>query len=197
MVWITIGILLVLLVMMPIRLLIAYSLNGVSVRLKIGLLTFSILPRKTKAKQKEKVKSDKPSATGDKTGEKAQKTEIKSYLPILRTVLDLLVRLRRKAVMKQFDLLLILAGDDPSDLAILYGRTQGVFAVLLGQIEDAFRIQNRNVRIECDFTAEKTVLDGFVDISISLGKLLLLAAKYGTMILREYFAILNNKKAVQ
>ena len=195
--WIVVGILLVLLAMMPIRLLIAYSTQVISVKLKIGLLTFSVLPRKVKTKQKKKDKPDKPASAGGKKAVKTQKTDIKDYLRILRLVLDLLIRLRSKAVMKRFDLLLILAGDDPSDLAVLYGRAQGVLSVLLGQIEDAFHIENRNVRLECDFTAERTLLDGFVDISISFGRLLLLAAKYGTMILREYFAIINNKKAVQ
>jgi len=195
--WIVVGILLVLLAMMPIRLLIAYSTQVISVKLKIGLLTFSVLPRKVKTKQKKKDKPDKPASAGGKIAVKTQKTDIKDYLRILRLVLDLLIRLRSKAVMKRFDLLLILAGDDPSDLAVLYGRAQGVLSVLLGQIEDAFHIENRNVRLECDFTAERTLLEGFVDISISFGRLLLLAAKYGTMILREYFAIINNKKAVQ
>lgn len=197
--WIVGGILLVLLARMPIRLLIAYSMQGVSVKLRVGFLTFSVLPRKPKANQK---KEDEPGATAaaesnTKSVPKQQKTDISAYLRILKMVLDLLIRLRNKAVMKRFDFLLILAGDDPSDLAVLYGRTQGAFAVLFGQIEAAFNIHKRNIRIECDFTADKTVLEGYTDISITLGKLLYLAARYGIVILKEYFTIINNKKAVQ
>ena len=195
--WIVCGILLVLLAMMPVRLLIAYSLQSISVKLKIGFITFDVLPRKAKKQRKmaEKVNTA-PSSEGAEPAKK-QKSNFRDYLPLLRLVLDLFARLRRKAVVRQLNFVLILAGDDPSDLAVQYGRAQGVFAALLAQIENAFCVRNRNVRIECDFTADKTVLDGFVDLSISFGRLLLFAAKYGTLIFREYFAILNQKKAVQ
>lgn len=197
MVWIGIGILLLLLAIMPIRLLLAYSKQEFSVSLKIGLLSFSVLPRKAGKHRGDKDKSSQTTPTVGKKGEQTRKTDINGYLRILRTVLDLLVRLRSKVVMRQFNFVLILAVDDPADLAMLYGRAQGVLAVLLAQIEDAFNIQKRNVQIECDFVATKTTLEGLADISITFGRLLLLAAKYGTIILREYFAILNNKKAVQ
>jgi len=199
MVWIAIVILLVLLAIMPIKLMIGYAMQGVSLKLGIGFLTFSILPRRRQEKKKAKseAKSDKPMATDGKKTEKSSKTGFKEYLPLLRIVLDLLTRLRSKLVMKRLDLSLILAGDDPCDLAVLYGRTQGVVAVLLSQIENAFHIQKRNVRIACDFTANKTLVECFADISISFGKLLYLAVKYGLMILKEYLAILKNKKAVQ
>lgn len=201
MAWIVTGVLLVLLAVMPIRIMIGYSMQAVSLRLRIGFLTFSILPHKTKANKKKKDKetnqSDKPVTTHTKQGKNKQKTGVKEYLPILRIVLDLLLRLRSKLVMKQLKFVLILSGDDPCDLAVLYGRTQAAAAVLFGQIESAFHIKKRDIRIECDFTAEKTLLDGFADISIGFGKLLYLAVKYGIMILREYLTILKNKKAVQ
>ena len=198
--WIVGGIFLVLLAMMPIRLLVAYSLQGVSVKLKVGFLTFSVLPRKSGGKQKKADESGEAATSGsnaEKQRTKQNKPDISAYLRVLKLVLDLLIRLRNKAVMKRFDFLLILAGGDPSDLAVLYGRTQGAFAVLFGQIEAAFNIKKRNIRIECDFTADKTVFEGFTDISITFGKLLYLAVRYGTVILKEYFTIINNKKAVQ
>lgn len=203
MVWVAVGVLLVLLATMPIRVMIAYSMQGASVRLKIGFLSFSVFPGKGKKKQKKKdkeeTKSDKPAAADGKKNEKAQKPKpkITDYLPIVRLIIDLLNRLRSKLVIKRFDLLLILGGGDPCDLAVQYGRTQGVFAVLMGQLENVFHIRNRDVHLACDFTADKTVLEGFVDVSITFGKLLYLVVKYGIMILREYFAISNNKKAVQ
>ena len=195
--WIAGGILLVLLAMMPIRLLIAYSLQSFSVKLKIGFVTFAVLPKQVKKQCKTPNKVNAaPSSEGSEPAKK-RKINFQDYLPLLRLVLDLLAKLRRKAVVRQLNFLLILAGGDPSDLAVQYGRAQGVFAALLAQVENAFHVQNRKVYVECDFTADKTVLDGFIDFSISFGKLLLFAAKYGTLILREYFAILNHKKAVQ
>lgn len=199
MTWIIVGILLVLLAMMPVRIIIGYSMQVVSLRLRVGLVTFPILPRKTKrnkrAKDENKIK--KSTARKDDQSEKKQKRTIKEYLPILRVVLDLLTRLHSKLVMKQLKFRLVLSGDDPCDLAVLYGRTQAAAAILLGQIESAFNIKKRDVRIECDFAAETTLLEGFADISVMFGKLLYLAVKYGTTILREYLALLKNKKAVQ
>ena len=194
--WIVSGILLVLLAIMPIRILISYSLQAVSVRLKIGLLTFTVLPKKEKLTQKQD-KPKKKTSVGTGKSAKKQKTHPRDYLPILRVVLDLLNRLRSKLVIRRLDFLLILAGDDPCDLALQYGRSQGVLSAFMAQLENGFHIRKRNVRIECDFTADRTFLDGFADISVSLGKLLCLAVKYGMLILKEYLTILNNKKAVQ
>ena len=199
MTWIIVGILLVLLAMMPVRIIIGYSMQVVSLRLRVGLVTFPILPRKTKKNKrvKDENKIKKSTAKKDDQSEKKQKRTIKEYLPILRVVLDLLVRLHSKLVMKQLKLRLVLSGDDPCDLAVLYGRTQAAAAILLGQIESVFNIKKRDVRIECDFAAETTLLEGFADISVKFGKLLYLAVKYGTTILREYLTLLKNKKAVQ
>ena len=197
MVWIIVGVLLVLLAMMPIRILIACTTQSVSVKLVIGFLKFSVLPGKAKKKQKNKEKPKESVSDNSRAEVKRQNTDYKGYLRILRIVLDLLGRLRSKAIMRKLDVLLVLAGDDPCDLAILYGRAQGVLAALIAQIENAFTIRHRDVRIECDFTAEATVFDAFTDVSITFGQLLLLATQYGFLILKEYFAILNNKKAVQ
>ena len=195
--WIVGGIILVLLAMTPIRLLIAYSLQDISIKLKVGFFTFTVLPRKEKTKQKKNDKPKRQASASGKKSAKTQKTSIQDYLPVLKHVLDLLARLHSKLIIRRLDFLLILAGDDPCDLAVQYGRAQGVFAALMAQLENGFRIRKRNVRIECDFTAQETILDGFADISISFGKLLFLAVKYGVLILRECFAIMNNKKAVQ
>lgn len=195
--WIAGGILLVLLAMMPIRLLIAYSLQSFSVKLKIGFVVFDVLPRKVKKQKKKSDKVNVAPSSDTVEPEKKKKSNLQEYLPLLRHVLDLLAGLRRKVVVRQLNFTLLLAGGDPSDLAVQYGRAQGVFAALLAQVENAFHIKNRKVCIECDFVADKTALDGYADISVSLGRLVRLAAKYGTLILREYYAILNHKKAVQ
>ena len=52
-------------------------------------------------------------------------------------------------------------------------------------------IRKRNVEVECDFTASQTLVTARLDISITLGRLLNLAAVYGIRGLKEF---LNFKK---
>ena len=84
-----------------------------------------------------------------------------------------------------------MAGGDPCDLAINYGKAWAAVGNLMPALERWFVIKKRNVEVECDFTASQTLVTARLDISITLGRLLSLAAVYGIRALKEF---LNFKK---
>ena len=118
------------------------------------------------------------------------------FLPLLYTVLDFLKDLRRKFRVKYLQLLLVMAGDDPCDLAISYGKAWAAVGNLMPLLEQFFVIQKRNVQVACDFTQSKTLIDLKIDITITLGRLLNLAGVYGVRLIREYLKITIKEKAV-
>ena len=89
------------------------------------------------------------------------------------------------------ELKLILAGDDPCDLAENYGKAWAALGNLMPQLERLFVIMKRNLEVECDFTASETLVTARLDLSITLGRLLKLVAVYGVRGLKEF---LNFKK---
>ena len=185
---VTLGIL-VLLGLIPLGVSVIYDEDGVLARIIAGPLKIKVypLPHKEKKPKKEKPKKEKKlekNNTSKSTPAKAQKnaggetTEKKSggpitdFLPLVRVVLKFLDGFRRKLRVHVLELKLIMAADDPCDLAVNYGKAWAAVGNLMPQLERVFVIQKRNIEVECDFTADKTLVIARVDLSITLGRIL-------------------------
>lgn len=119
---------------------------------------------------------------------------VRRFLPFARLGLDLLGDFRRKLRVNFLRLRLTLAGEDPCDLAVNYGRAWAALGNLMPNLERALVIRKRDVEIQCDFQAEETTIVFAMDLTMTLGRLLGLALGYG---LRALKLFLTMKKAVQ
>ena len=147
-----------------------------------------------KKPKKEKPKKEKPPK--DTVGEGPQGGSWKKFLPLVRLGLHFLGDFRRKLRVNRLVLRLTLAGDDPCDLAVNYGRAWAAVGNLLAAMQRAFVIQKRDVEVQCDFLGEETKVVFAMDLTITLGRVLGLLVKYGiravTILLK-----MKNQKAVQ
>ena len=121
------------------------------------------------------------------------KPGIRIYFPFIRLALDLLSSLRRKLRIEKLYLQLILAGNDPCDLAVNYGRVWAAATTLLGHINQAFVVKDQNLDIQCDFTAEKMKASARLDLTITIGRLLSLAVLYGARAFKEFLIFKKRK----
>lgn len=187
----------VILAVMPLGVSAIYEDSGPLVRLLAGPVRLTLYPAKKKEK-KEKPK--KETEKGNNNPKTTPKTKEKNpgkwtdFLPLLRTALDFLGDFRRKLRVKVLEVKLIMAGDDPCDLATNYGRAWAALGNLWPRLEQLFVIKKRDVRVECDFTASETFIYARLDLTITLGRLLALAARYGIRALREYLQIMKSRK---
>ena len=147
-----------------------------------------------KKPKKEKPKKEKPPK--DTIGEAPQGGSWKKFLPLVRLGLHFLGDFRRKLRVNRLVLRLTLAGDDPCDLAVNYGRAWAAVGNLLAALKRAFVIQKRDVEVQCDFLGEETKVVFAMDLTITLGRILGLLVKYG---IRAVAILLKmkNQKAVQ
>lgn len=148
-------------------------------------------PGENKPKE-EKPKKEKP----QKAAENPQGGSWKKFLPLVQLGLHFLGDFRRKLRVNRLVLRLTLAGDDPCDLAVNYGRAWAAVGNLLAALERAFVIQKRDVEVQCDFLGEETKVVFAMDLTITLGRILGLLVKYG---IRAVAILLKmkNQKAVQ
>ena len=148
-------------------------------------------PGENKPKE-EKPKKEKPK----KAAENPQGGSWKRFLPLVQLGLHFLGDFRRKLRVNRLVLRLTLAGDDPCDLAVNYGRAWAAVGNLLAAMQRAFVIQKRDVEVQCDFLGEETKVVFAMDLTITLGRVLGLLVKYGiravTILLK-----MKNQKAVQ
>lgn len=186
-----------------------YDSGGALVRLILGPVKLILYPRphsppKKEKKPKEKKQEEKTSeketqeasapvkkkeASGDPQG-----GDWKDFLPLFRVATDFLENFRRKLRVRDLEMKLILAGDDPCDLAVNYGRAWAALGNLMPKLESFLVIRKRNLEVECDFTSEKTLVFVRLELTITLGRLLGLAVVYGIRGLREYLKISKKRK---
>ena len=206
---ITFGILF-LLAILPLGASVKYNANGPLMKVIAGPIRFTVFPMKKKEKKPKKEKKEKklkksepesePAAqdTGKPTEKKEDKKEkggsMLDFLPLVQVALDLLGDFRQKLRLNRLELKLIMAADDPCDLAINYGRAWAALGNLFPLLERAFVIKKRDIEVECDFTASETLIIARLDITITLGRLIALVGRYGIRALREYLKIMKLRK---
>ena len=108
--------------------------------------------------------------------------------------LDLLDDFRRKLRVDRLEAKIVMASDDPCDLAINYGRAWTAVGNLMPRLEKVLVIKKRDIEVECDFVAEKTTVIVHMDISITLGRLLAAVCKFAWKALRKYLQIKKKRK---
>ena len=106
-------------------------------------------------------------------------------------VLDFLAAFGRKLRVKNLQLKLILAGGDPSDLAVNYGKGWAALGNLMPLLETAFIIKKRDLEVECDFLADSTTIIAQVDLYITIGRVFALLTVQGVPIVRELLKLMK------
>ena len=191
---ITLGVL-TFLAILPLGVRAGYNSSGVTVYLLIGPFRFLLYPGNSKSKkQKGKKEEVKTGSSGEKKQQEESGGSLKDFMPLAKMLLDFLQDLRRKLRVKYLGLKVILAGGDPCDLALNYGRAWAALGNLMPQLERIFVIKKRDLEVECDFTSDETTVLGRVDMTIPLGRLLLLVTVYGVRLLKQYTKIMNQRK---
>ena len=206
---ITLGILL-LLAALPVGVRIRYNSDGILVKVIAGPVKITLFPRskmEKKEKKKDKKKKEKagetenlpkPPQPPEQKKEKKPKEEkggsLTDFLPLVRIALDFLGDFRRKLRLDDLYLRLILAANDPCDLAVNYGRAWAALGNLMPQLEKWFVIKKRDVEVECDFEASQTLVIARLNLTITIGRFLAAAVKFAVRALIEYLNIKKKRK---
>lgn len=194
---------LALIAILPVGASVEYDADGFRAAVLAGILRIPVFPikkkeKKNKDKKKEKKKTTAKQSkkkTGNKTEEKKKKGgSLLDFLPVLDRILDFLSAFRRKLRITQLELILILGGGDPCDLAINYGRGWAALGNLMPLLDSVFAIKKRKLEVECDFLADNTTVIVRMDISITIGRILSLPVVWGLPIVWEFLKIINKRK---
>ena len=89
---------------------------------------------------------------------------------------------------------MILAGGDPCDLAVNYGKAWTAVGNIMPHLERFLVIKKRDIQIKCDFVDAKTTIYVCLDLTITLGRLIWLLVRYGVRALKEYLTIMKKRK---
>lgn len=173
-----------------------YEASGPIANLLIGPVKIALYPREKKKKEKPAKKEEPEKTAKSEETAPAQKKggSFADFLPLVKVATDFLGDFRRKLRIKRLEMHLCMAGGDPCDLGINYGRAWAAVGNLMPQLERLFVIKKRDIQVQCDFTESKTTIYVRADITITLGRLFGLVFRYGWRALKEYLKITNKGK---
>lgn len=163
-----------------------YDAGGALLQLIVGPFRFKLYPGNTSGAKNRSTTVKRKSGTRATQSSSNQGGGLNDLLPILRVVWELLKDFKRKLRVDRLEFKLVLAGEDPCDLSINYGRAWAALGNLMPRLESFLLIRRRNLEIECDYLAERTTVFLLVDLTISVGRLLVLAVRHGLRGLIEY-----------
>ncbi len=189
----------VLLAFFPLGVSAVYRQGGFMAWVLVGPVRIQAYPSKKKGDKNDQTEE---SLTQTKNAaSKAKKTATeenggswKDFLPIVEVVRDFLGDLRRKIRVKYLKMHLTLACEDPCDLAVDYGRMNAAVAGLLAQLDRLFVVRKQDVQINCDFTAEQTLVAARLDLTITVARIVSLAARHGVRAFKTYSSIKKQRE---
>jgi len=210
-----------LLAILPLGVSVRYDEDGPLVKVIAGPVKITVFPRPKKdkkekkpkktektgkqppeepVKQAEPTKTEQPAkdpSTGAAKEEKPAKKSggpITDFLPLVQVALDMLGAFGRRLRVNVLELKLIMAADDPCDLAVNYGRAWAAVGNLMPRLERVLVIKKRDIEVECDFETNQTRVIARLELTITLGRIIGTAVVYGVKALIEFLKIKNKRK---
>ena len=186
------------LAVIPLGVSVAYDAAGLLVRVIAGPVRVTLIPAKKRAKKEKKTREKKPkkaSAPAKVASTEAQKGgSLKEFIPLVQIALDMMDAFRRKLRVNRLEAKIVLAGDDPADLAINYGRAWTALGNLWPRLESFLVIRKRSVEVQCDFAADQTLITARLDVTITMGRMLAISVVYGIRAIKEFLRIRKQNK---
>lgn len=191
-----------------------YDSQGLVVQVVAGWFHLTVIPKPGWMKKKKKPEKDAP-AQPPQTSQPLQQPQppqprptqpaspepkeekggsLTDFLPLVRLTLDCLNQFRRKLRMDDLVLVVTLAGEDPCDLAVNYGRAWQAMGNLVPRLEKYFVIRKRRMEVQCDFTSQEIRMVAQVRLTITVARLLRLVVVYAYLFIKEYWKIQKKRK---
>lgn len=147
-----------------------YVPSGLTLRLKLGPVRVTLLPRK-KANKKKKKKEKKEAAPaerhkGDMLG------QVRRVLPL---VAEGAGRLKRKVRLDRIYLDVTAAASDPASAALAFGGANAAVGMIWPLVEQNFNVKDRRIRTRVDFEANRPTASLDAAATLTIGQALSLA----------------------
>ena len=196
--WLIALFIVILLAILPLGVSVIYNEDGPLVRVIAGFVRIKVFPLKKKEKKAEKKKKKKTKKTSGKTQSKRKPSSkggsIMDFLPLLKVAVDFLDGFWRKLRVNTLEMKLVLAGGDPCDLGLNYGKAWEVLGNITPYLDRVFVFKKRDLDVACDFEGSKTLIYVRLDLTITLGRLLVLVFTAAFRALKVYLEIMKKRK---
>lgn len=174
---------LVLLSLVRLGALVEYAASGLSLRLKVGPLRFTLYPPRPK---KHRTESRKQKRKKEPEGPQPEKgggplALVRQYLPLIA---DAAGGLKRRLRLDTFYLDFTAAAADPAAAALMFGGSNAMIGMLWPLVEQNFNVKERRLRTRVDFSARKPSVYLYASATLTVGQALSLALRLAVKFLK-------------
>lgn len=191
---------LVLALLIPVKVRFSYDQGDLALAVRYGPVKIRLFPPK---EEEKKEKPPKKKKEGEKEGKKEKKEKppkekkkgkinsdqilyaLETLPPILGRALR---RTGRSIHIRPLKAHVLVAGLDPADTALLYGRLEAAVCGGLPVLKRVMRVKEEDIRLYLDFSGER--MDAIVDVGVTLrpGSLVWIMLRAGGSLLKWYLA---------
>ena len=172
-----------------------YEAQAFSVSARVGPLTIPVWPRPP-AEEPKKPKKEKPPKEPKAPQEQTKEKELDfdTVLALAKLALKAAGSFRRKLTVELFRLVFVAGSSDPYDTAMQSAYVQAALGSLRPLAERALNIQERDVQVGADFTADKPRIEARLALTIRIGQIVAIGVVFGVGYLK---LMLQKKKAAK
>lgn len=172
-----------------------YEAQAFSVSARVGPLTIPVWPRPP-AEEPKKPKKEKPPKEPKAPQEQTKEKELDfdTILALAKLALKAAGSFRRKLTVELFRLVFVAGSSDPYDTAMQSAYVQAALGGLRPLVERALNIQERDVQVGADFTADKPRIEARLTLTIRIGQIVAIGVVFGVGYLK---LMLQKKKAAK
>ena len=172
-----------------------YEAQAFSVSARVGPLTIPVWPRPP-AEEPKKPKKEKPPKEPKAPQEQTKEKELDfdTILALAKLALKAAGSFRRKLTVELFRLVFVAGASDPYDTAMQSAYVQAALGSLRPLAERALHIQERDVQVGADFTADKPRIEARLTLTIRIGQIVAIGVAFGVGYLK---LMLQKKKAAK
>ena len=172
-----------------------YEAQAFSVSARVGPLTIPVWPRPP-AEEPKKPKKEKPPKEPKAPQEQTKEKELDfdTILALAKLALKAAGSFRRKLTVELFRLVFVAGSSDPYDTAMQSAYVQAALGSLRPLAERALHIQERDVQVGADFTADKPRIEARLTLTIRIGQIVVIGVVFGVGYLK---LMLQKKKAAK
>lgn len=161
---------LVLISLIRIGIQVIYVPSGLMLRLKLGPVRMTLLPRKEKKQSKKKKKEPQNAAAEE--GKRDMLGQIRRGLPLIAEAAG---RLKRKVRLDRIYLDVTAAASDPASAALAFGGVNAAVGMIWPLVEQNFNVRDRRIRTRVDFEAARPAVSLDAAATLTIGQAVVLA----------------------
>ena len=158
-----------------------------TLKLRIGLIRVTILPKKKKEKRTAKANTVPKKSAPPKKKNKLTPLGVYDLVTAIFSGLRAMAhRAGKRLRVDPLELSAVIGGSDPAQLAQRFGMANAAVWSLMPQAEEILHIPNPAIHLDMDYNAPKTVVSGTVGLAFRVGNMIEFTVAAAIPLLRWY-----------